>query len=580
MMYIWRQIKVEEVYLVSSYCETKRTLADAILHKYNKVTVLTGRWGIGKTYLVEQISENAECKDVFKNCVYASMLGLSSLSDLRTKLAASLVSGYAGRMPALNSLRDNKYVDRSAGLIEMGISTVFKKFLGSSISDAISVGLPKLLGGRLVILDDIERKNGSLNITEVIGFINEYSEMYDCKFLLLMNEDELADKELWEKYFEKVVDRKIGLAPDIDDLFEIASADYIGNYIDKSKDEIKGYEVDSIRIIRKVLSLADKLFRGFFEEDDNFIGDFVFSVVTIGVLHYKGARGAFSLESLIASNGDLNEEMFGLQVKYSGESSIRFNYNSIVGQATYNLLSKGLINLKDLTNEAIRLRFKQRQEEVTESVRGLVWKIKKSKKCPSKEEVLEVIGSLKINPDTLSPDLVTDLYNQLCSIGLSHEAGKIIDVWVEYYERNSSVKLIGNSIEQIESNNYHDKIIQAEKVKFNNEPDKYSLFGAITRLSNGDELSEFDIERIFITNPNEYFHEMKYNLEGRNLISFIDSNFKIGKLKEDEACMLSYSTFYAACEKVFDLSEDESLQELSQTLKVKFIEWGVDLPSD
>lgn len=67
----------------------------------------------------------------------------------------------------------------------------------------------------MVCIDDIERKDKKLSITQVLGLISNLSIENNCKFILIFNEDSLSDKDLEEYrlYREKVVDLELEYSP-------------------------------------------------------------------------------------------------------------------------------------------------------------------------------------------------------------------------------------------------------------------------------------------------------------------------------------------------------------------------------
>lgn len=78
-----------------------------------------------------------------------------------------------------------------------------------ALNDLGFVFAPSMLRERLIVLDDIERKHDNLDIDQVLGFIDEYTQQHNSRFLLILNSDQLNNLKVWHKLREKVVDQEL-----------------------------------------------------------------------------------------------------------------------------------------------------------------------------------------------------------------------------------------------------------------------------------------------------------------------------------------------------------------------------------
>lgn len=168
---------------------------------------LTGKWGVGKTHLWNEIRDNNGKSFSGKKYAYVSLFGLDSLASLKSAIAIEV----------------HKSVGVSDSIWKKDILKPTKKFLssltGSSIGTASDVRIGLNLGNNiitsvvfshlkntLVCLDDIERKSDSLPMSEILGLINYLRNERKCQILMITHDEETEDKEYFDKNKEKVFD--------------------------------------------------------------------------------------------------------------------------------------------------------------------------------------------------------------------------------------------------------------------------------------------------------------------------------------------------------------------------------------
>ena len=95
----------------------------------------------------------------------------------------------------------------------------------SALDELALVAVPVALRNRFVVVDDIERKHASLSVDEVLGFVDEYSQNFGTRFLLILNSDQFSaptDSTLWAAFREKVVEEELRFTPTPGEAFDIA----------------------------------------------------------------------------------------------------------------------------------------------------------------------------------------------------------------------------------------------------------------------------------------------------------------------------------------------------------------------
>lgn len=161
-----------------------------------KTILVSGDWGIGKTYLIK----NKYVKEKNSNIIYASIFGLNSISELNlyilnemNKLLGLFKKGYD-----IFSGKDLGILSVSLQLPEFKIesSSIIKR---KSKKDKIKI-----------IIDDIERKSKNIDMNELMGFFETLSNIENVELILIANTEKFSaeDKENFENFKEKLIEKE------------------------------------------------------------------------------------------------------------------------------------------------------------------------------------------------------------------------------------------------------------------------------------------------------------------------------------------------------------------------------------
>lgn len=230
--------------------DTKQEIMNYIEMKENNGALLiTGKWGCGKTFFINQIAK--ELNGGTDYCVAViSLFDVDSIEQLHEKIreeffqlslskagkaakATTKVLEFTNKIiDSANKHHANSKVDAAAG----AIGTV----LSINPSDFISVS--NMIGKKefILILDDIERCK--MDKTKLLGGVNEYCENKSIKTIVIADEDKIDD-DRYTEFKEKVIGRTIKFSYD----HEIIIRNMISNY--KSTTEYKRFLSDNIQII-------------------------------------------------------------------------------------------------------------------------------------------------------------------------------------------------------------------------------------------------------------------------------------------------------------------------------------------
>lgn len=167
-------------------------------HSPHFAVMLTGPWGIGKTFLVKRFLKEALHED--QNYVYVSLYGLASPAEIDAAL-----------FRAIYPVLDSKGV-RIAGHVAKTAMRFFRIDSEIKLVDLISK-----FNASLYVFDDLERCDMETN--KVLGYINDFVEHDGCKVLIIANEAEIKKEQDYSRRREKLIGRTLEVQSALDDAF-------------------------------------------------------------------------------------------------------------------------------------------------------------------------------------------------------------------------------------------------------------------------------------------------------------------------------------------------------------------------
>lgn len=236
--------------------EIEEVIENFFDEKTPKIYCLSGKWGIGKTYLFNEIANKKNSK-----FINISLFGVSSIDDLKLKIKLEKLSQYTPKKISsfIKIIKKISFINK-INFVGAGIQFDFSKI---SIEDFL---FDKILNELTICFDDIERRASGLQIDEFFGLISTLKEKQKCKIFLILNDEELKDEEWkkYKKYFEKAVDHDIKFNRHTDDSIEIIfEKNKNDNFIKLHKnfllEKLKILEINNIRIIDKLFVQANFL---------------------------------------------------------------------------------------------------------------------------------------------------------------------------------------------------------------------------------------------------------------------------------------------------------------------------------
>lgn len=184
-----------------------------------------------------------------------------------------------------------------------------------ALDDLALVALPTLLKGKLLVIDDIERKHDKLHIDEILGFIDECVQVHKCRVLLVLNDDKLKDKDIWEQFREKVIDQELRLDTSAAEAFDIAKDIVKTEWAEPLEKATVTCGVTNIRILCKIIRLANRLLEGHGHLQDEVIEKVIPSVVLLSTIHFISLPDGPTFEYLLDYNGTVSATLRAIRAR-------------------------------------------------------------------------------------------------------------------------------------------------------------------------------------------------------------------------------------------------------------------------
>lgn len=225
------------------------------------VLVLSGKWGVGKTFAWNKFLEEANLQNkVFsEHYSYVSLFGLGNLPDLRAAIFQNSVKrSDIGKMAGLETLE--KVVEsvpllwRKGGRFA-GIFPGLEKY--SAAFEKIGFFWVK---NQIVTIDDLERKSDSLDIRDLLGLVSQLKEQRGCKVVLLLNDEQFRkdDEKEFQQQLEKVADIILRFEPTPEEAARIG-IDEQNPFFEQFRRNCERLGIVNIRTIKKIEAVGLRL---------------------------------------------------------------------------------------------------------------------------------------------------------------------------------------------------------------------------------------------------------------------------------------------------------------------------------
>ena len=416
-----------------SKCNAKEKLHRCFDCLDAKVVVLSGPWGGGKTFLV-----NEEFLVKGSSGLYVSLFGVSSLEELKKDLILNCLSLSGDTTNVVLPIIKN-VIKNLCHFLQYGQAL-------QVITDIQWIALAeKLLSNKTIILDDIERRESTLSIQELFGFIDKYTKKpHNCRFILVLDKDKIEDKT-WDIYKEKIIDEEIYFSIAPNEAFDTARQAFKSDFLPeelfnslKSACAICGFR--NIRILRKIICTTKLFFSNVEDDCSLLLQHFCPTIALISGVYYQAFEKTITLDSICKLSPSLFHEnevstLDKEDLEYWRDllQNLGIYYFDAFEQLLINFFIKG--NL-DKTQLNILLRSKKKslelqiqREKIEKFYDDIYWN-----KDISYDQLRETAKELEKYSINLSPGGINNLLNVIEQIPETEKIkDKILQSWRSHY---------------------------------------------------------------------------------------------------------------------------------------------------
>lgn len=447
--------------------------------------LLKGKWGSGKTHFINNYKKKLDRKK--QKYIYVSLYGVTSYNEIETKFLETI-------HPRLYN-KKTIFAGKIAKQLLKGTLKIDLDDDGKTDGNA-SIQIPNfkpedLLNTKdyILIFDDLERC--SINIINLLGYVNHFVEHQSYKVILIANEEELEKTEKYILIKEKLIGKTFEFVSDASSAYnsfltELKNEkDVRENILQKHKDKIleifKKSQCNNLRILRQGLfdfkRLYDLVFINHISKDK--LIDEIIQIFFILVFEIK-----------------------------SGESCSFKKFQNDKGKAWDKILKETLTTNKKIEDENIE----EKEKTVYEIISSKYDFLLESNMILSIEIWKEIIENSYIDIDKINSELKNSIY---------------------YFDENtpSWKRLI--QFQKLEDEEF-EKLLRDVYEKFsNNEYKDYNHFKLVTSM-----LLSFQELNLLRINFEELFTLIKNNfnsLFGENSIIIKDILFSKNKFMDDKS---------------------------------------------
>ena len=539
--------------------QIKKLLAD----KENKVIAVMGKWGTGKTYFWKRLKGDKSASDNIKNSLYVSLFGIKDLKQLKFKILQSAFP---------KGMQDSRFFE-AIRTARGFLKTIHNGF--AVMDDLALLAVGDCVNGKVIVLDDIERKHEDLDIVEVLGFIDGAVYQHKAQFVLIFNNEKLHDVEKFKTYYEKIIDNEIHYQPASGEIFEITKElivhENFHNFIEAAIEEC---EIVNIRIIKKIIKIINILFKNHANIEQNILRKLIRSTILMSAVKYKGIECAPEFEDIFQRKRKFSFLKQEFKKEVSDEKKEDEKWTALKSTfgitefgeyeaLLFNYLSSGAMDenhLLEIINEhLLNVEKLQAQYAASEFRQQLFWN-----HHLSNEQLVEKARNFINTSHFLDKSTVSIIYKDICKLEGGHEvAEKILDNFCENFE----YRYDDFDFETMVGNEVNPRIIQIpekKKIDYFSNINIFEILYSIQRTSGWGEKEKFvinstkveDFERIIV---NVEYKEFKFLM-----LKMLDMYKHISIYREHFG--EGIDNFILACRNVYSNSPSERIKKVMKSI--------------
>lgn len=239
--------------------------------------LLDGKWGCGKTFFIKSWLDTFQTENEDELApMYVSLFGVQTVKQINDTINGLLfpfmnskvykIGKTITKMVASAALRFNVDYDgdkKNDGTVDFKLDPLM---------DLLNDKKEELKGRRILIFDDLERAN--IGVKELYGYINRFVEHNRFKVIVVCNSTEITDKEIFNRFREKIIGRTFEIHSDIDAAInsfanEIPTSYFVQQHISEVKEAFKLTGYSNLRVLRQCIRDINQIFQGIHIDNGN-----------------------------------------------------------------------------------------------------------------------------------------------------------------------------------------------------------------------------------------------------------------------------------------------------------------------
>jgi hypothetical protein len=500
-----------------------------------KVMLLKGDWGVGKSYFIEGFLEQWG-QNKKQSIGITSLFGISDFKHCLDRLhfpAKTKTSLLKNGLQFINKYRKIIPSSIPTGIgINVNLDQIFQTILSTILKDGI------------LVIDDIERKNKSLSLEEVLGATSYLAEKHLRKAILVFSESNLSpdDKKAIRELREKTVD--------IECTFNPSSRENAALILTNEKqiDIISDLNITNIRLIRKIKVAWNLLI-----EDSQFKTEFIKndvsrSVAVLSIIHLTKDKFPFKIDDLIDHTWLYNKDIDSRTAYSNALKELRYNFDERE-LPIINYLKTGQFDPTKWQTNIDSFEANHQSQSFRNDIMA-IWKAFHGNFKTSYNEVIKRFsGFLNEHCEEMYPSQIMEMFKLFDNIGFGYEGNS----WLEK-SIIKNIKLIG--IQELQL--LHDKVSDASIIsliahEIDEKSNKADLESALKKVVFEHSWTQEDTHVIQNATIDEYKSFIENSKDGE-LLSFLGDAYKLLSGFTEEGYKNSARQLKGAAYKIVDES--------------------------
>ncbi len=503
-------------------------ILDEFLASDDRVAVIKGEWGVGKTHFWNRYYEDKRNKREIEQIAYSyvSLFGLNSIGEIKKKLFPSTI-------PLNQKIYREDLLEKKQQMMERFFSGVYKCVRYNKVSKKIfnnfSIGISgfglksseftifdgyNYVSKYLICFDDLERKGSSLEIKDFMGLVDDLARSKACKIILIYNENNLTkndEEKQFIEYREKIVDRDIMYKPDvIDNIRKIfPHNDPNFEFINSAAEALN---LKNIRILNKIKKTLYAYESEFTTARREVRKDFTFRVVLFAYVFYSGA-GELPYDEFfkkiqpraMADSYHTNDDEMSDTEKFIEQLDISFTNSDNLFDYGIDYYFKHGYLLSSFTFESA-VKAKNKDYEDIEINRKLdeIWSVFRDSFNANQDDFVNALkGAIEEYMSRIPLRKVSSIFIILEELGVNCDRyiTQYVDDLISRCSLNKEYNLLMNSTIE------HKGLYELINDKFNQiRKNEYDLDVLLDRLSNSNSYSSLHIDALNAYSEDDYYN--------------------------------------------------------------------------